>query len=392
VHVFSTRWSRTVDGRECPLPWREAENLRRLSTQGDARPLAKCFADFGHLARQYARVVDRMPAVIGEHRAVVVAHDIEGRAHDVHGHFFLVRLPSGHPLACLSLNVDVELSELPAALISALELGPELQLRVADEQPTTLHQTVNETASRIAGLRSALQSGDGAGGDPRLLLSSEVHTMVFVRDGDDRLGHDEELVRRLLGRVREQESSVRDPAIVYPGEFNRGARTFGALRPGASVLAGHPEPVNRNALVSVLLLMGAASLLREARDEAYAVLDCVSENVQSPHHRWSLLAADPLEDEHARLAAVEIAVAFHVETHLDMRRVISDAYLVGFHQCLASSLAIPQSVEAIHSITGQLDAAIRAVASRSTTRNAYAITLLAAIVIGFLTVVVSIVK
>lgn len=392
------------DDTEQPVAWDEAQRLRDIAAArpGPERPLAEAFGVSRHLSRQYARVASRMPAVVGNVLPVTVGHE----ARDLEGECFIVRLSSGHLLVCVSVAYDGSLRELPDVLIHALEEGPRLRTTVAgDTVSQSLQDTVNERIRWTRELRAELARGRSAHGPPQLLLSSEMHSMVLVREGDDTLvrapraagwlpesmvgvSRDQLLIRRLLGRLPDDADSIRDPSIQWPGELNRGSRTIGAVRPGASVLAGHEEPVYRNAFVSVLLLMGAATLLREARDETYAVLDGVADAIRSGRHRWSWRGLDPFATEQSRLALVQIAVAFHVETHLDIRRVISDAYLMDFHQCLAKALAIPQSVHAIQDVASRLESAIQTAGARSTTRTYYAVPLVVAAVLGALAIVV----
>ena len=408
VHVFSTRWCRLgSEGAERPVAWAEAQGLRAVASAktGAERPLAEAFRGFGHLERQYARVEERMPSVVGESLRVTVAH----REHRLAGDCFIVRLSSGHLLVCVSLGYGGSLRDLPDELVHALELGPKLPTNVEGEQAAlTLQECINDRIAWTRELRAQLRSEGGAA-QPQLLLSSEMHSMIVVRGGDRTLlrapraagwlpesmvsvTRDQLLVRRLLGRLRDDADSIRDPGIQWPGELNRGALTLGAVRPGASVLAGHEEPVYRNAFVSVLLLMGAAMLLREARDETYAVLDDVTERLRRDRHAGWWRGIDPLASEQTRLAFVQIAVAFHVETHLDIRRVISDAYLMDFHQCLAKALAIPQSVAAMHGVASRLDAAVRAAGQRATTRTYYVVSVAVAGLVGGLAIVVDLMR
>ncbi|WP_210492110.1 hypothetical protein [Patulibacter sp. SYSU D01012] len=380
LHLFSARWSYPADataGRphETPAPWATAEALRKVAASHQGWSFADGFAGLGHLERQYARVRDRMPQVVGESIPV----EIPGASSPDDGpsHVFLVRLADGQLSVCLSQCLGSPLDELPAVLIATLDGGPQLAMRVAGQPGvTTFQEAVHHAVSTIPPLRDATHDDRS----PRLLIGSELHTMLFVREGDeDALQADDGvLVRRLLGRVADDVTSLRDDAIVRPGEFNRFAGHVGAIRPGASLLAGHAEPVCRNALTSAALLVGAASLLREVRDEAYAILGDVNEDLAVPRHRWSATGSDPFQAQHARLAMIDITVAFQIETHLDIRRVVSDAYLVAFHDGLAGALDIPRSVQATHDTTARLESAIVAASTRLTTRNAFVISLLTA--------------
>jgi hypothetical protein len=398
VHIFSARWSRWFaddDGRshEVPALWAEAEDLRAIAAVHPGRSLASAFIGCGHLERQYDRVAARLPAIIGTPLRVDVPHRFACGHRDVPGDLLLVRLAGGQLSVCLSLEFDEPLSELPAALVFALEQGPGLALRVqAADASAAATNTILQTAVHHAVCCVEPLAQATAGTDrPRLLLASELHTMLFVREDDRSIHDDEALLQRLLGRVPSDVTTVGDSAILWPNEFNRWEDTIGAVRPGASLLGGQREPICRNAFVSALLLMGSASLLREARDEAYDVLDTVNDALKKPRHRWSIRGTDPFETEQARLAVLTIAVAFQVETHLDIRRVVSDAYLVDFHQCLATALAVPRSVETTTGATTRLEAAIRAAGVRSTTRNAFILTFVAGTVIGIASLLVALV-
>lgn len=410
VHVFSTRWCRLgANDAELPVTWEDAERLRKITPPGapDPWPLARSFREWSpHLKRQYARVEERMPSIVGRPLAVTVGH----RARQLEGHCFIARLSGGHLLICVSLAYDGPLRELPDEMIHALEEGPKLPVTIhGDQHSVSLQECVNDRIDWASELRDELRRQAAADETPQLLLSSEMHSMVFVRDGDLTLvrapraanwlpesmvgvSRDQLLIRRLLGRLPGDADSIRDPGIQWPGELNRGARTVGAVRPGASVLAGHGEPVYRNAFVSLLLLMGSATLLREARDETWSVLTDVEEKIREDRHNSSWRGFDPYARDQTRLALVQIAVAFHVETHLDIRRVISDAYLSDFHRCTATALAIPQSVQAIQDVTSRLEAAVRTAGTRATNRTYYIVSILVAVIVGSLAIVVDLIQ
>lgn len=389
VHVFSLHWARrTLSGAEVPATWQEAEALRALAVEHRGCPLADAFVGHGHLERQYARVRNRMPTVIGRPMHVVVPHRVGEHMHDVHGELLLVRLAAGHLLLCVSLRLDLPLEALPEAFIAALEQGPNLELRAGDDGPTTLEAALHRVARSVDALDSATRAPDA----PLLLLGSELHTILFVREGDETRVEDPELVQRLLGRVPDRVETRKDPAIQWPGEFNRWARTMGAVRPGASVLAGHGEAVAKNVLVSACLLVGSAALLREARDEAYEVLNEVNDMLAAPRHRWSLRGVAPFEVEQNRLAVATIAVAFQVETHLDIRRVVSDAYIADFHRVLSEALSIRRSVDATIAVAARLEAAIASFSARSAARNGFVLTFAVGGLIGLTTLAVDLLK
>src|SRR3954453_3764865 len=113
-----------------------------------------------------------------------------------------------------------------------------------------------------------------------------MHSLVLV-DGDDRClfptagQRDEQLIARLVGRLDNDARDIADRSILWPNEFNKVAGTVGAVRPGASLIAGIDGFGAKNALVSTLLLMGATSLLREVRDEVYDVQASAAAHIQA---------------------------------------------------------------------------------------------------------------
>src|SRR3954452_23455524 len=112
IHIWSTRWQ-----CDTPIPWSDAQELRRLAREIEASsgPEGLDCTSFGEvfdhqLRRQYARVRERVPELVGRPEPVKVAHRTDG-GDEIWGtgHGFLVRLPSGHLLACLNLSYQARL-------------------------------------------------------------------------------------------------------------------------------------------------------------------------------------------------------------------------------------------------------------------------------------------
>jgi hypothetical protein len=386
IHIWSTRWHSSGG----PVGWTGAQGLRQVAQEPTDTSFAEVFD--GQLERQYRRVSERVPRLAGTPLPVRVAHrDDHGGEIWMEGHCFFAAMPSGHLLACLNLHYDGSLRELPSLLMDALVCGPELNVD-SGSKPNKLKRCVNEAMDRVHKVKLDAGPGLPGGEDLALHLTSEMHSMVYACHGDDSLfdaqgTRDEELIRRLVGRLRNDDVCVKDDSIKWPNEFNKVKGTIGAVRPGASLIVGADPLASKNALVSTLLLMGAASLLREARDEVYAIQEETKTQIQADKAYFDPLARAPLGHELTRLAHVEIAVAFDVESHLDMRRLISDAMLVQWHGCFAETLAIPESVAALHQMAWHLTTAMKTVSERSTARNALILSALAALAAALAVVV-----
>lgn len=343
------------------------------------------FADIfdGQLERQYQRVKERVPRLACLPDDVRVTSDgSAGVPWSMDGHCFLAVLPSGHILACLNLLYEGSLRELPSLLIETLQRGPGLQVK-RGERVGSLEDVVNGTLTRMRDLGERLEQGHRPSDSPKLKLTSEMHSIVYVEDADaadvSRQGQpDDQLIARLTGRLENSGRRVEDRSILWPNEFNKVAGTLGAVRPGASLIVGSDESAEKNALISTLLLMGAASLLREVRDEVYAIQSSATKHLAADV-RFDWRGRGPLGEERMRLAHVEMAVALDIESYLDIRRIISDAKLVQWHACFSEALAIPQSVTALHEMGLHLGSAMQTVSDRSTARTAFIISAWAAI-------------
>jgi hypothetical protein len=373
--MWSTRWYCAT-----PVRWSDAQDLRRLARQSDGSSLGDIFHD--QLHRQYQRVRDRVPELVGTAQRVQLGHYVDTDDEIwMDAECFVARLPSGHLLACVDVVHDGDLRELPSLLVDALRQGPGLCIRRGEDRETLEH-CLNHTIEWTRKLREqATDEFDWSDG-LELKVTSEMHSMIITAADDTDLfpasgERDEHLIGRLVGRLDNDAGVVRDRTVLWPNEFNKLDRTVGAIRPGASLIAGMDDSGVANALVSTLLLMGAASLLREVRDEVHSVQESATAQIQADV-RFDWRGRGPLADEITRLAHVQIAVALDVESHLDIRRMISDAKLVQWHSCLAEALAIPQSVTALHEMALHLGAAMQTVSQRSTARNAFIISALAA--------------
>ena len=243
-----------------------------------------------------------------------------------------VRFPSGLVLGVLGLSFDLRGSDAVSRSTTLVAL----RLRL-DAERTTLP---------LGGHESAL------GPDfHQVLLVPQTHAAAF---GPDPLAEDvQRLVATKTDGVRPGFQSAR-----MPRDVNRYFGTIGAVTPGASVLGGQDEHVQRACVVAAMQAIAALASVRGLFDRAYSEIAA---------YRVTLTTTGAVRldrSQAARLAeevrALQLNLSYEVESHQEVRLCVPMLPVEEFHAELSSCLGMSNASRTTSRMVERLAAALDA--------------------------------
>ncbi len=256
--------------------------------------------------------------------------DLPSGITDWHAQWTLLRFPSDRIVVMVALNFLLD--------VSGSFRGPVLvQLR-----------------ERLDGGRATLPL-DGWQHD----LGPDFHQVMMIPGehaqefGLDPLAED---VQRLIATKTEDVRPAFQSARM-PRDANRYLGTVAAVTPGASVVGGQDEHVQRACLVAAMQIMGSMASLRAVFDRAYAEI--------GKHRRTLFAAGDRLDRaDVTRLAydvrSLQLDLSFEVEAHQQVRLAVPLLPVEDFHHeltgCLGMTGASATTSRMIERLTAALDA------------------------------------
>ena len=309
----------------------DTEHLPPRRSDAVEQPISALFE-----GSRFQRFYDRRPSmfptsVAGETVAGAVLGLPDG-IQDCDATWTLLRFPSGLFLGALALSFDVPVTD--RATRSSILVR--LRHRLDDER----------SALDLRGAQNAM------GPDfHQVLLIPAMHAAEF---GVDPLAEDaQSLVATKTSTARPNFQSAR-----MPRDANRYFGTVAAVTPGASVLGGQDEHVQRACLVAAMQVMASLASLRSVFDRAYLEIGTYRLALTvSGTPRLDRQQATQLAEE---VRVLQLDLSYEVESQQEVRLAVPLLPVEDFHAdlagCLGMSNASQTTARMVERLTAALDA------------------------------------
>lgn len=240
----------------------------------------------------------------------------------------------------------------PSSLVLGA-LGLSFDLPIADR--ATRSATLVGLRQRIDAERSTLRLG----GDEHA-LGPDFHQVLMIPPthaeefGLDPVGEDaQRLVATKTDGVRPDFQSAR-----MPRDANRYLGTLAAITPGASVLGGQDEHIQRACLVAAMQVIASLASLRSIFDRAYVGIHLYRSTMTAPG------TARLDRERTARLAeeirTLQLDLSFEVESQQEVRLAVPLLPVEDFHADLSLSLGVARASHTTSRMIERLAAALDA--------------------------------
>jgi hypothetical protein len=295
---------------------------------------------------RFQRFYDRRPSMFPTSVAVqTVAGAVLGLPDGIQNcdaTWTLLRFPSGLFIGALALAFDVPITDRATRSSTLVQLRHRL-----DAERSTLD---------LNGAQNAM------GPDfHQVLLIPTMHAAEF---GVDPLAEDaQRLVATKTSNVRPNFQSAR-----MPRDPNRYFGTVAVLTPGASVLGGQDEHIQRACLVAAMQVMASLASLRSVFDRAY--LEIGTYRMALTVHGTPRLDRQQATRLAEEVRALQLNLSYEVESQQEVRLAVPLLPVEDFHADLAVCLGISNASQTTSRMVERLTAALDAELGRLSLQEA----------------------